>query len=118
MELHLLPHREKKPRLSGATMVMDKGLGIRQAMDLVDSAGHLIDYIKLGFGTSMVGRQIKEKVRLFRNHDIKVFVGGTLFEAFLIRDQFDDYRRTVDLTHTQHGGSSALPDSKLEQDPW
>ncbi len=96
MELHLLPHREEKPRPSGVTMVMDKGLGVRQAMDLVESAGHLIDFIKLGFGTSMVGRQIKEKVRIFRDHDIKVFVGGTLFEAFLIRDQFDDYRRYID----------------------
>lgn len=32
--------------------------------------------------------------------------------------QFDTYRRTVDTTETQHGGSNALPDSKLERDPW
>ncbi len=72
-------------------MVMDKGLGLRQAQDLVETSGHLIDFIKLGFGTSLVCRQVKDKAWLYREHDIKVFVGGTLFEAFLIRDQLDEY---------------------------
>jgi nitrite reductase (cytochrome c-552) len=32
--------------------------------------------------------------------------------------QFDDYRRTVDVTQTRYGGSSAMPESKLETNPW
>ena len=32
--------------------------------------------------------------------------------------QFDTYRRTVDVTHTEYGGSSAMPESKLEERPW
>ncbi|MFW5829002.1 MAG: ammonia-forming cytochrome c nitrite reductase subunit c552 [Planctomycetota bacterium] len=32
--------------------------------------------------------------------------------------QFDSYRRTVDVTHTRYGGSSAMPESKLEESPW
>jgi nitrite reductase (cytochrome c-552) len=32
--------------------------------------------------------------------------------------QFDAYRRTVDDRETQHGGSSAMPASKLEEHPW
>jgi nitrite reductase (cytochrome c-552) len=32
--------------------------------------------------------------------------------------QFDTYRRTVDVTHTQFGGSSAMPESKLDEHPW
>jgi nitrite reductase (cytochrome c-552) len=32
--------------------------------------------------------------------------------------QFDTYRRTVDVTHTEFGGSSAMPASKLEEHPW
>ncbi len=32
--------------------------------------------------------------------------------------QFDTYRRTVDITHTEYGGSSAMPESKLEEQPW
>ena len=32
--------------------------------------------------------------------------------------QFDGYRRTVDVVETQYGGSSAMPESKLEAKPW
>ncbi|HUE96741.1 MAG TPA: ammonia-forming cytochrome c nitrite reductase subunit c552, partial [Longimicrobiaceae bacterium] len=32
--------------------------------------------------------------------------------------QFDSYRRTVDVTRTRYGGSSAMPESKLEESPW
>jgi nitrite reductase (cytochrome c-552) len=32
--------------------------------------------------------------------------------------QFDTYRRTVDVTQTRFGGSSAMPESKLEESPW
>ncbi len=32
--------------------------------------------------------------------------------------QFDSYRQSVDITHTQYGGSSAMPESKLDQHPW
>ncbi len=94
--LPLLPEREQKPRPYGVTMVMDKGLGIRQARDLVETSGHLIDFLKLGFGTSMVTKNTQEKVALYRDYDMKVYVGGTLFEAFLIRDRLDDYLRFID----------------------
>ena len=33
-------------------------------------------------------------------------------------NQFDGYRRTVDMTETEHGGSSAMTESKLEKQPW
>ncbi len=32
--------------------------------------------------------------------------------------QFDTYRRTVDVTQTRYGGSSAMPEQKLEESPW
>src|SRR5215211_1278951 len=32
--------------------------------------------------------------------------------------EFDSYRRTVDDSETQFGGSSAMPASKLEEHPW
>ena len=96
IEIKYLPERTEKPRTEGITMVMDKGIGMRQAQDLVETAGRLIDFLKLGFGTSYINRDIKEKIKLYRNNGIKVYPGGTLFEAFLIRGQFDDYRRYVE----------------------
>ena len=32
--------------------------------------------------------------------------------------QFDRYQRTVDVTHTRFGGSSAMPQQKLDREPW
>ena len=94
--LTFLPDRPAKPRHSGIAMVMDKGLSVREAEDFVESAGHLADFVKLGFGTSVVGNKVKEKVKIYHNADIKVYAGGTLFEAFVIRNLFDDYLRYID----------------------
>lgn len=77
-------------------MVMDKGLSVREAEDFVESAGHLADFVKLGFGTSLVGNKVREKVKVYRQANIKVYVGGTLFEAFLVRNRFDDYLKYID----------------------
>ena len=94
--LNHLPARQNKPRKLGLAMVMDKGLGIRQASDLMETAGHLIDFLKLGFGTSVATRGVLEKVRLYHRNDIRVYAGGTLFEAFVARNQFEDYLRYID----------------------
>ena len=94
--LPFLPERTAKPRDNGIAMVMDKGLSPREGEDLVTSAGDLIDYIKLGFGTSVVTANLKEKIRIYQEAKIRVYAGGTLFEAFIIRDMFDTYRHFVE----------------------
>jgi phosphosulfolactate synthase len=91
-----LPDRAEKPRQTGIAMVMDKGLSIREAEDFVNTSGHLADYVKLGFGTSLVTNNVAEKVKIFQKAKIKVYVGGTLFEAFVIRGMFDEYRKYID----------------------
>lgn len=93
--LAFIPERQEKPRTHGITMVMDKGLGIRQAHDLAETSGHLIDFLKLGFGTSYVSKKVKEKVKIYRDHNMKVHTGGTLFEAFYMRNRLDDFLRYV-----------------------
>ena len=72
-------------------MIMDKGLSIREAEDLVSRSGHLIDLLKLGFGTSIVTPGLERKIEFYRSNDIDVYVGGTLFEAFYIRGMLDEY---------------------------
>ena len=32
--------------------------------------------------------------------------------------EYDAYKRTVDATRTRFGGSEALPEEKIERDPW
>jgi phosphosulfolactate synthase len=94
-DLSHLPDRSTKPRNEGVTMVMDKGISLRQAEDFVNNSSDFVDYVKLGFGTSMISRNVKEKVKLYRDAGLKVFVGGTLFEAFVVRDQFEDYLKYI-----------------------
>ena len=94
--LDKIPNRTKKTRDIGLTMVMDKGLSIREAEDLVYSSSDYIDIIKLGFGTAIISKNIKKKIELYQKNNIKVHVGGTLFEAFIIRNMFDDYINFVE----------------------
>ncbi|MDX9751562.1 MAG: phosphosulfolactate synthase, partial [Flavobacteriales bacterium] len=91
-----IPARSQKPREEGATMVMDKGLSMRQAEDMIAASGHLIDLVKLGFGTSFVTPHLKEKIALYQKAGFRVYLGGTLFEAFVARGAFKDYRKLLD----------------------
>ena len=93
--LEHLPNRTFKPRKDGVTMVMDKGISLRQAEDMMSSSADYIDFVKLGFGTSIISKNVKEKVKLYQQAGIKVYVGGTLFEAFIVRNKFDDYLKYI-----------------------
>ncbi len=94
--LSKVPERTKKPRQTGFTMVMDKGSSLREAADLIETCGDYVDIVKLGWATSYVFPKLKEKIDLYHSAGIPVYLGGTLFEAFVIRDQFEDYRRVLD----------------------
>jgi phosphosulfolactate synthase len=96
INLPYLPDRTSKPRQTGIAMVMDKGLSLREAEDFVETAGHLADFVKLGFGTSVAANKVREKVKVYQKANIKVYVGGTLFEAFVIRNMFDEYLKYID----------------------
>ena len=87
-----LPKRTHKTRKFGLTMMMDKGLSLRQAEDFLSSSHEHTDIIKLGFGTSIITPNISDKIKLYRDNGMLVYAGGTLFEAFAIRNQLDDYK--------------------------
>ncbi len=93
-----LPDRTGKPREDGLTMVMDKGLSLREAEDLMSVGSDHIDYLKLGFGTSLFTPDVKSKVKVYEEAGVRTYLGGTLFEAFIIRDMFDDYVSLLDQT--------------------
>lgn len=97
-QLTKIPERTSKPRNTGLTMVMDKGLSLREAEDFLSISGNYTDLIKLGFGTSYVTPNLLEKIKLYQNAGMKVYFGGTLFEAYVIRNQFEDYLRLLDKT--------------------
>lgn len=91
-----IPERTAKPRDYGFTMAMDKGLSCRQVEDFLSVASNHVDIVKLGWGTSFVTPTLVNKLKIYEEAGIPVYFGGTLFEAFIIRDQFDDYRKILD----------------------
>ena len=111
--LQCLPKRASKPRQLGLTLVMDKGLSVAEAENLVSVAEPYIDFIKLGFGTALFTRNLERKLTVYRNSRIAVFCGGTLFEAFIVRNQFDDYLRFLGHNKLEYAevsdGSFPLP---------
>ncbi|HVG14589.1 MAG TPA: phosphosulfolactate synthase [Chitinophagaceae bacterium] len=86
-----IPERTPKPRESGITMVMDKGLSVEEAKNFCSVAHPHVDIVKLGFGTAYVTPTLDEKLEVYRSYGLPVYFGGTLFEAFLVRNQFDEY---------------------------
>ena len=91
-----MPDRPAQPRESGLTMVMDKGLSLREAEDLCDVSAPYCDLIKLGFGTSIITNRLLDKIKLYKSVGLKPYFGGTLFEAFAVRNMMEDYRRFMD----------------------
>jgi len=89
--LSQIPERKLKPRADGLTMIMDKGLSVEEAKNFLSVAHPHIDIIKLGFGTSYVTPNLAEKIKVYKSYNLPVYFGGTLFEAFLIRNQFEQY---------------------------
>lgn len=75
---------------------MDKGLSINEVHNFMSVALPHVDIVKLGFGTSFVTPNLREKIEVYQSYDIPVYFGGTLFEAFLVRNQFDDYIRVCE----------------------
>lgn len=86
-----LPERAEKPRASGITLVLDSGMSIRQTEDYCETGSDYIDIVKLGWGTAYITKQLDKKLNIYRDYDIPVYFGGTLFEAYVLRNELDKY---------------------------
>lgn len=102
--LNNIPERNSKPRQAGITMVMDKGLSVREAEDMVSGSGPYIDIVKFGFGSSYITPNLEKKIAVYKTAGIPVYFGGTLLEAFIIRNKFEDYIKLLEkfkITHAE-----------------
>ena len=72
-------------------MVMDKGLSIREAEDFMSVGSEYTDFVKLGFGTSLMTPGFEKKIKIYKKAGTIPYFGGTLFEAFIIRNMFEEY---------------------------
>ena len=114
-----LPDRASKPRANGLTMMVDGGLPTRQFEDVVDSGAEFLDFVKFGWGTAIVTKDLRRKIDVLKNVGVDFYFGGTLFEKFLLQNRFDDFRDmcfshgcqfvevsngTIDLPHIEKAG--------------
>jgi len=114
-----IPNRECKKRNMGITMVMDKGLSINEVKNFIQVSGEYVDYVKLGFGTGMITPKLEEKIKLYKEASIEPYFGGTLYEAFKIRDLFDQFMKFIDkyrmdVVEVSDGAINMSHDKKLE----
>jgi phosphosulfolactate synthase len=94
-EFLTLPQRTSKPRESGLTHVLDKGLSLDQVRQFMEVASDYVDIVKLGWGTAVVTPNVKEKVALYRSHDVPVCFGGTFFEVCLRQNKLEEWLALV-----------------------
>lgn len=115
-ELSQVPSRSSKPRENGLTMVMDKGISVRETEDFISASGPYVDLVKLGFGSSMITPNLDKKIALYKEAGIPVYFGGTLLEAFLIRNEFKNYLKVLTKYKMEYAeisdGSIVLPHAK------
>ncbi|MGO8860346.1 MAG: phosphosulfolactate synthase [Acidimicrobiales bacterium] len=115
----LLPQRTAKPRTSGVTMMVDGGLPTHYFRDVAESGAEFLDFVKFGWGTALVTRDLHEKLAVLDDVGVRYYFGGTLFEKFVLQDRFDDFRElchaysvdyvevsngTIDLTNGEKAG--------------
>lgn len=86
-----LPERTDKPRQDGLTILIDNGYGTSFYEDIIQSHAHLIDYIKFGWGTAYITKDIVHKIKLAKEANIKVFFGGTFFEKVYVQNALQAY---------------------------
>ena len=114
-----LPDRASKPRSSGLTMMVDGGLPTRHFRDVVQSGAEFLDFVKFGWGTALVTKDLAEKIAVLQESGVSFYFGGTLFEKFVLQDRLDDFRAlchehschfvevsngTIDLTNSEKAG--------------
>jgi phosphosulfolactate synthase len=86
-----LPGRKNKPRDVGWTLVLDGGVPTKYFIDALDSYSQYIDFIKFGWCTSLLTKDLEKKINCALSHDIKIFFGGTFFEKALMQGKLDRF---------------------------
>jgi len=110
-----LPKREEKPRESGITHVLDRGLGLNAVEDMLNTSGDYIDIVKLGWGTGYITQRTEKKVELYQEHRIPVCFGGTLLEVAIAQGKFNDclsWLNDMGVTHIEVSNGTISLDLK------
>lgn len=86
-----LADRTAKPRRSGVTHVIDKGMPAAGIETLLTSLGAMVDVWKFGFGTAYVDPTVASKIEILGRHRVKACPGGTLLEAAWLQERTEAF---------------------------
>ena len=112
-----LPQRSAKPRRTGITHVLDRGMSPLALESLLETAGDHIDLIKLGWGTAYVSRGVRDKVTICRDAGVRVCPGGTLLEIAYRQGRLERYLEWlrglgIDHVEVSNGSLPIAPEEK------
>ncbi|MGM0875643.1 MAG: phosphosulfolactate synthase [Bacillota bacterium] len=99
----------------GLTMLIDKGISIALFEELLQLAGQYIDFIKLGFGTTVLypPELLQKKLLLAKKAKVTLYPGGTLFEIASHKEvvkEYFDYLKKIGFDHLEiSDGTIELP---------
>lgn len=88
-----LPTRTAKPRRSGITHVLDAGMPLREAADLLDMCGTYVDVWKFGWGVAYLDPSLDAKLELLAAHRVLASPGGTLLEIAWAQGRSGEFLR-------------------------
>lgn len=86
-----LPQRTRKPRTNGLTAITDLGIPLRELEAILQSYGEYLDIAKFGIGSAYACPILKDKIRLYKEHGVVPYFGGTLYEKFYYQDKVEEY---------------------------
>jgi len=95
--------------------VIDKGLSVAEAEGLLETAGEIVDIVKLGWGTALVSANLRPKLERYAAAGIPVVLGGTLTEIAIRQGRVEGlvaWLRELGLRHVEvSDGTIALEET-------
>jgi phosphosulfolactate synthase len=76
-------------------MVIDNGLPFNLFCDYIGSAADHVDFVKFGWGTSVVTPNVEKKISFLQSEGVHFYLGGTLFEKYVLQNRFQQYRELL-----------------------
>jgi phosphosulfolactate synthase len=91
MDFLTLPKRTTGCRTYGITSVVDFGTPMGELKNILADYSRFIDIAKIGIGSGYVTPNLKKKVELYQEYQIKPYCGGTLFEKCYYQNKIPQY---------------------------
>lgn len=114
-----LPARAAKPRATGITHVLDRGLPLAQSADLLAANGPYMDVWKLGWGISYLDPNLAAKLELLADHRVLASPGGTLLEIAWAQGraaEFLDWARACGFPCVEVSAGTVAMDDSAKRD--